>query len=348
MRNNNWEFNLQLFADGVYGDAADVDTSAGVNPAAAGQEEGVTTAAAGQTNPSNTRTLEELGVPKELAERHRARKAKSKASMATAEPDEEDKQMQQAAAAETKQTKVEENAAPDWDELMKKPEYQRKMSDIVSARVKDYQKKFDSIAPMLELLGRRSGMDVSDISKLDLAALNKSVVDDDAFYEAGASAAGEDVETHKRNMQRDLDYNNRERELNRREQAFQAGIIEQVAARHQAKMKAEADELRKEFPEFSLEREMENPRFAAMVAPSGGFSVADAYYALHRKEIREQVAQQVQQALSRSIQSGRQIPAENGTRGKASMPVGDKLYSQMTKAEREAYKAELQRRSQKR
>lgn len=348
MRYNDREFNLQFFADGVSGEDVDVDTSTGANSAAAGQEQGVNAAAAGQTNQSNTRTLEDFGVPKEIAERHRARKAKSKPVVATAEPEEEEGQKQQAAAAEKKQTKTEDNAAPNWDELMKMPEYQRKMSDIVSARVKDYQKKFDSIAPMLELLGRRQGMDVSDISKLDLAALNKSVVDDDAFYEAGASAAGEDVETHKRNMQRDLDYNNRERELNRREQAFQAGIIEQVAARHQAKMKVEADELRKEFPDFNLEREMENPRFAAMVAPSGGFSVADAYYALHRKEIREQVAQQVQQALSRSIQSGRQIPAENGSRGKASTPVGEKLYSQMTKAEREIYKAELQRRSQRR
>jgi hypothetical protein len=337
-------FNLQFFAEGVSGEEVEVD-STGVNePAAAGQEEtGVTTAAAEQTT-GKMRTLEGLGVPKDKAERYRARKAKTAPPVVTTAVEEKKVDAPQAAAA----PKAEEKA-PTWDELMKKPEYKRKMSEIVTNRVKAMQGTLDAVAPMMELLGRRAGMDMSDLSKVDYAALNKAVVDDDIFYEAGANESGEDIQTHKRNMQREMDYNSRMRSLNSREQDFKA-TLEQIAARnYQERLNADAAELKKEFPDFDLEKEMGNPRFKAMVSPGGGFTLADAYHAIHYKEIKEAIknstAHQVQQAMSRSLQSGRTMPVENGSRSKASVPMGNKLYSQMTAEERRAYKAELQRRS---
>lgn len=339
-------FNLQFFAESVSGEEVEVE-STGVNPAAAEQEAGVTSAVAEQTiNPSKMRTLEELGVPKDRAERYRARKGKSAPAQVTTVAEEKKDEPKQAAAATEAKAQTE---APSWDELMKNPEYKRKMSEIVTNRVKSLQGILDATAPMMELLGRRAGMDMSDLSKVDYAALNKAIVDDDLFYEAGANQAGEDVQTHKRNIQRELDMNSRERTLTSREQEFKA-TLEQLAARnYQERINADAAELKKEFPNFDLEREMANPRFKAMVSPGGGFTLADAYHAIHYKEIKEAIknstAQQVQQAMSRSLQSGRTMPVENGSRSKASAPVGNKFYSQMSAEERKAYKAELQRRS---
>lgn len=340
-------FNLQFFADSVSGEEVEVNNSAGVIPAAAEQDAGVTSAAAEQTRPSNMRSLEELGVPKDRAERYRARKAKSAppAQVTTAAEVKKEEPEQAAAATEAKA----QTEAPSWDELMKNPEYKRKMSEIVSNRVKAMQGTLDAVAPMMELLGRRAGMDMSDLSKVDYAALNKAVVDDDLFYEASANQAGEDVQTHKRNMQRELEINSRDRAITSREEEFKATLEQMLARNYQEKINADAAELKKEFPDFDLEKEMANPRFKAMVSPGGGLTLAAAYHAIHYKEIKEAIksstAQQVQQAMSRSLQSGRNMPVENGSRSKASAPVGNKLYSQMTAEERKAYKAELLRRS---
>lgn len=348
MQNIFEKFSLQFFAEGVSGEEMGAESSAGVDTAAAGQTEGVTSAAAEQNiTKAQTRSLEDLGVPKDKAERYRARRKNSAQTIAAESPVAEP---QRAAAAEQPVApKAETTPKPTWDELMKDPEYKRKMSEIVTARVKDMQGRLDAMAPAMELLGNRAGMDVTDLNKLDYAALNKAIVDDDIFYEAGANAAGKDIESYKRDVQKDSDYNARVRELSRREEDFKA-TLEQIAARnYQDRLNADAAELKKEFPGFDLEKEMANPRFKAMVAPGGGFTLADAYYALHRKEIREAIvnetAQQVKAALTRSFQSGRQMPVENGSRGAANTPVGPKLYSQMNDAERKAYKEALQRRS---
>lgn len=338
-------FNLQFFADSVSGEEVEVD-STGVTSAAAEQEPGVTAAVAEQTYPSNNRTLEDLGVPKDRAERYRARKGKAAPVQVTTAAEEKKVEPKQAAAAAEAKAQTE---APSWDELMKNPEYKRKMSEIVTNRVKSMQGTLDAVAPMLELLGKRAGMDMSDLSKVDYAALNKAVIDDDLFYEAGANESGEDVQTHKRNVQRELEYNSRERTLSSREQEFKATLEQMMARNYQERINADAAELKKEFPDFDLEKEMANPRFKAMVSPGGGFTLADAYHAIHYKEIKEAIknstAHQVQQAMSRSLQSGRTMPVENGSRSKASTPMGNKLYSQMSAEERRAYKADLQRRS---
>lgn len=338
-------FSLQFFADSVSGEEVEVD-STGVTPAAAEQEPGVTAAVAEQTYPSNNRTLEDLGVPKDRAERYRARKGKAAPAQVTTVAEEKKVEPKQAAAATEAKVQTE---APSWDELMKNPEYKRKMSEIVTNRVKTMQGILDAVAPMHELLGKRAGIDMSDLSKVDYAALNKAVIDDDLFYEAGANESGEDVQTHKRNVQRELEYSSRERTLSSREQEFKATLEQMMARNYQERINADAAELKKEFPDFDLEKEMANPRFKAMVSPGGGFTLADAYHAIHYKEIKEAIknstAHQVQQAMSRSLQSGRTMPVENGSRSKASTPMGNKLYSQMSAEERRAYKADLQRRS---
>ena len=350
MRNIFEKYDLQLFADGVSGEGAGRETSAGVTPAAAGQEADVTPAVAGQDEDSVTRALESLGVPKAEIEKYRAVKGiKAKAepkAQATAEPVTAPAASDAQPVAAAGVTKAEENKRLSWDELMKDPEYSRKMSETVQASKKQQQAKLDAIAPMLELLGRSVGLDVSDLSKLDYAALNKAVVEKDSFYEEAALAAGQGVQDFKSQTRRELELNARERDIAGREGVFNNLMAALGKKSHSDKIASEAAALKQKFPAFDLEKEMQNPHFAEMVKPGGGLSVEQAYYALHHREIEqalvEQTAARASQALSKSVQAGRRVPAENGSQGRTNNPVGMRKYSELkTPEEKAAFEAML-------
>ena len=98
------------------------------------------------------------------------------------------------------------------------------------------------------------------------------------------------------------------------------------------------------FPNFDLRRELQNPTFARLTAPSVGLSVEDAYYAVHRAEIdaarNEVVAQKTAQKISASIQAGQRRPMENGMSAQApSVTTFD--YSKASKEQREALKKQI-------
>lgn len=345
-------YNLQLFADGVSGEGAGDGNSAGVNEAAdAGQPAGVTSAVTGQNSENKTRDLESLGVPKAEAEKYRAIKGiktETAETQVTAAPKEEQAETgdaRQAAAAETGKAGKTERLT--WDELMKDPEYNRQMNETVRASKKQMQEKFKAIAPALELLGGMVGVDASDLSKLDFAALNKAILNKDSFYEEAAAASGDDLNAFKSKTRKELDLSARERELSSRENDFRAIITEATKRQHENKIASDAAALKKKFPGFDLATEMKNERFAAMISPGGGLSVEQAYYALHHREIEqalvEETAQKASRALANSVQAGRKIPVENGTASRASTPVGQKKYSEMTKEERAVFEANLKR-----
>lgn len=338
-----WKFDLQFFADGAAGgDGAGSGASAGVAAADAGQP-GVNSAAAGQT-----KTLEELGVPKEKAERYRAKKGVRAvppaeqvvaAPAVNAEPAVQGNTVpaaEQVAAADTP-------AAPQgitWDEAMKNPEFNRKMQETVNLRVKKMQAMFDGLSPALEVLGKKYGFDTSDLSKLDVKSFSEAITGDSSYYEAAAADLGTDVQTAMRVRQKE---SQAERATAQAERTMQEIKMRQ----HFEKLRTDAEALKKDIPAFDLDKELQNPQFLRMTSPEGGLSVAQAYHALHYKEIAQaraaQTARDVAQALSNSIQSGRQMPQENGATAKSASSVMPKLYSQMNPAERAEYKRRLQK-----
>lgn len=352
-------FNLQFFADGASGEGTAEGASAGETAAAAGQPTGDMPAAAGQEEETQADRLERLGVPKEKAEKYRAKKANRPAANAAsamtaasqegegAQGGEEAGTAQDAAASDGQNQQSAEPAAQDWDTLMKNPELNRKMQDTVKARVKPLQARIDGFAPILELLGRKYGVDTSDPAKVDMTALAQAVGDDDYFYEDESSELGLDVPATKRRVQQELELNARDRALKQREDALSESLEEMTMRRHVEKMNSDAAALKRAFKDFDLQKELQNPRFAAMVSPGGGLSVTEAYYAIHHQEIEEakqaETARSVAQAFSNNIQSGRQRPAENGMNSRNTSPAPKKLYSEMNAAERAEYKARIQR-----
>ena len=359
MRNFFKMFDLQFFADGASGEGTAEGASAGGTAADAGQPTGELVADVGQEEETQADRLERLGVPKEKAEKYRAKKASrpaansASAMTAASQEKEEAKEggnagsQQDAAASDGQNQQSAEPAKQDWDTLMKDPELNRKMQDTVKARVKPLQARIDGFTPILELLGRHYGFDTSDPAKVDMAALAKAVGDDDYFYEEESSELGLDVPATKKRVQQELELNARDRALKQREDALSESLEEMTMRRHVEKMNSDAAALKKSFKDFDLQKELQNPRFAAMVSPGGGLSVTEAYYAIHHREIEEakqaETARSVAQAFSNSIQSGRQRPAENGMSSRNPSPAPAKSYRQMTAAERAEYKARIQR-----
>ena len=103
----------------------------------------------------------------------------------------------------------------------------------------------------------------------------------------------------------------------------------------------QAEELKRTFPGFDLQRELKNPAFARMTSPAVGVSLEDAYFAVHRAELQaaamQVTAQKTAQKISNAIVSGSHRPSENGTSGQGpSVATFD--YRAMSQAQRKALK----------
>lgn len=290
--------------------------------------------------------LRELGVPDHVLKKRANRKsAKSAGGNAQAAATTQTEVPQAAAAAQPTETEAisDTDAAPaasprmTWDEIMADPEYNKQMQATVQQRLrsaKGAEENLGKLAPAIELLANKYGMDVNN---MDYEALAKAIGDDDQYYEDKALEMGVSVETAKR-----IDQQER---ANARQQAQQQQTLEQQKFRdHIASLEQQAAQMKQTFPNFDLKKELRDPRFARMTSPSGGLSVEDAYYAIHRKEIQtagmQVTAQQTAKKMSNAIQSGQRRPVENGVSGKAAS-VTSFDYRNAPKQQRDALKKEI-------
>ena len=335
-------FHLQIFAEG----AAAGDGGEGGSASATGAIPGD----AGQVTNAAKKSLEELGVPKERAERYRARKAKTQdgtehhdngGEIAAAAPQKEEPRAGENRAPAEAAKEGQDAAARSirWEDAIADPEINRKLQETITARTKNLREAMKDLAPALDVIGKLYGMDLSDPGKADLKAFAKAVTEDDRFFEDKALEMGVDVKTAKRMENLEADKRRREAEDAKRQE-------DAAWDRHIAKVKAEAETLKKQFPSFRMDVEMQNPAFRRMTSPEGGLSVKQAYFAVHGDEIaaaREaETARQVSAALSKSMRAGQQMPQENGAGSKAAAGVAAKPYSQMNAQERAAYRRLLE------
>lgn len=306
MEKNYW---LQYFAEGgAPAGEGDGGAAAGVEaPAAAGQE--------------STSTLEQLGVPKDKAEkfaeamrrRGRAAAQDSKAATAAHQESAEDKTPSAESAEPAADNAKSEDAGSkaSWEELLKDPEYKQAFDTQVQgiinkrfAKANEREASMAKLTPALEMLAHKYGMAANDYE-----GLASAIVDDDSLYEAKAAELGVDIKTAKL-----LDKS--ERELEALKKKEQVSFKQQMVANHMARLSEQANALRAEFPGFDLDAEMQNDMFVKLTAP-GMLSVEDAYKAVHRKEIeqakKEAMTQQAMAAATASIRAGQARPKENGS-----------------------------------
>ena len=314
--------NLQLFAGEGAGDGGGEGAATGVEAA----------------DPGRQRLLE-LGVPADKLRKNRAYTLNAPAKKAAAAEQtgtQEPKQTQAAAASPTEE-KTDAPARMSWDEIMADPEYNKQMQSVVQSRLrsaKGAEETLGKLAPALELLARKHGMDPE---KPDYDALVQAIRDDDSFYEDKALEMGVSVETAKQIEQKAQD-----NAIKQRQEAVT--LEQQKIQNHIMSLERQGEELKKVFPNFDLRTELQNPAFARMTSPNMGLSVEDAYYAVHRKEIMatgmQVTAQKTAQMISNSIQAGTRRPAEAGTTGQApSVTTFD--YRNASQQQREALKRRI-------
>ena len=309
--------NLQLFADGESAEGAESAQEAETD---AGQR------------------LRALGVPEEKVRRHEQRMT-ARAPKENA-PDESGEETGADTAEESEEQPTEKAGRMAWDDIMKDPEYQKEMEAAVRAKLGTAGKAEEALGkltPALELLARKYGLDTENI---DHEALAKAVSDDSEYYEQKAMEMGVSVETAKK-----IDEETRKQSRDAREAAMT--VERQKIIDHFKSLEDQGKEMKKTFPAFDLRAELQNPVFARMTSPSGGISVEDAYYAVHRKDIQaaamQVAAQKTAQKLSNAIRSGAKRPDENGISARAASSTAFD-YRSMSPAQRAAFKDDLRTR----
>lgn len=291
----------------------------------------------GETAPDAGEELRALGVPEEKIRKRAGQTAGRRQQTADApqpQPEPEAARQEQDAAAE------EQKNGPGrmtWEEIMEDPEYNGRMQQVVRDRLRESrgaQDNLRALEPALELLADRYHLDAGN---LDAAALAKAITEDNAFYEQQAETLGVSPETARRMDQMER-FERRQRQQQEEDQRQQAarehirGLVQQEAA------------MRELVPDFDLRRELENPTFARLTAPGVGISVQDAYFAVHRKEMQEQIqrqaTQETAQKLAASIQANQGRPRENGTSAQA-QSTGQVDYRHMPHQQREELKKQI-------
>ena len=304
-------FCIQYFADGASGgeggDGAGTGTAAGDNAADAGRD------------------LEALGVPREYAERHRKRTEKKQAA-APAQP-----QQAEAPAAS--------DGGNEWDAFFSKQENKDKLQQMMAERGKAATEaknaasaQMEKMAPILKLLGEKYGVTPTEDGSYDVDAITKAMGDDDSLYEEKALEMGVNVDVAKQLVHaEELEQQQREAEAKAQRDA--------MLQEHFNKVRQQGAQLKELFPDFDLDRELQDPEFVRRTAP-GALSVEDAYYSLHHREIMqrqaESIARRAKQTAAAAVQSGSARPRENGSAATASAAVTPNMRA-MSRADRLAY-----------
>ena len=295
---NPWSF-LQLFG----GEGAGAGSAGGT----AG-DGGAGASASGGAAADAAQNLRAMGVPEgKIAKYAKQYEKRAKPVPSVKQEAQPPKEEQQAAAAQEQTAQAEETehkeTAPryNWDEVMKDPEMNRKMQEVVKSSKKKSQAAEDAmaaLAPALKAQAQQYGLDPENI---DYVALAKHLSGE---YEEQSLELGLPKETV---VKMDQQKRDQEKELNRK---HFIGLIQQ-----EVKMKTI-------YPSFDLREEMKNPKFAFYTSRDVGMSVEDAYRAVHGKELELAQAQAVDkkatERVMNTIRAGSARPDESGASAQAS------------------------------
>ena len=206
-----------------------------------------------------------------------------------------------------------------WEEL-KKGEYAQQYGRDVQAAIqdrfknaRDTQGELDKLAPMLEVLRNRAGVQSND-------ELISKIMDDDSLYEEEADKHGMTVEAYKL-------FRAQQQQLQEAQKREAESLRDQQLRGHYNTLVQQAEELKKSYPGFDLQKELQDERFFRMTSIEGGVSVEDAFFALHRAELAPQMMaygmQRAKEQMGQTLQANRRRPAEGAAKpgGQPSAPV---------------------------
>ena len=246
--------------------------------------------------------------------------------------------IQETAPAAEVQTATAPDPEAEFEKLIKgqyKAQYDARMQDTIQKRLKGTKEtvdKFNALSPTLELLGRKYGVDATDIE-----ALNKAIEADDTYFEEEALEKGITVKQLKeiRQMERE------NADLKRQMQEQQT---QENASKIYAGWMNQAEQTKKVYPGFDLKAEMQNPKFVDLLRSN--IDVRTAYEVLHKDEIipaaMQFTAKTVESKLAKKIAANGARPAESGMSPSSAAVVKSDV-SQLSRADREEIRKRVAR-----
>ena len=241
-------------------------------------------------------------------------------------------------AAEVKAETTTEDRNAKFEALIKgeyKDLYDAKLQDIVKKRVRTMQDTVDrhnALAPTIEILAKKYGVDANDIN-----ALNKAIEEDDSYFEEEALEKGISVEQVKEI--RKLERANADLKRQMEEQTRKDNASQQYAT-----WMRQAEEAKRLYPTLNLEAETQNPQFRQLLM--SGIDVGTAYLVIHKDEVipaaMQYTAKTVEQKLTNKVIANGARPAENGNSSQSATVVKSDV-SQLSKADRQEIIRRVQR-----
>ena len=247
-------------------------------------------------------------------------------------------QPEEAPVAEVQQTTApQSDPEAEFEALIKgqyKQQYDARMQDTIQKRLKGTREtvdKYNALQPVLEILGKKHGVDATDVD-----ALLKAIEEDDSYFEDAAMEMGMTVQQFKK-------FRSMERENAQLRKAQQEQKAQENANKIYAGWMEQAEQTQKVYPSFDFRAEMNNPKFVDLLRSN--IDVRTAYEVLHKDEIipaaMQFAAQTVESKIAKTIAANGARPAENGM-SSGSPAVVKSDVSQLSKADR----AEIIRRVQ--
>ena len=214
--------------------------------------------------------------------------------------------------------------------------YDARMQDTIKNRLKGQKEtveRYEALAPTLEALAKKYGVDASDIN-----ALNKAIEEDDAYYEEEALEKGVTVEQLK-------EFKKMERENAKLKKMQAEQNAKEAAEKKVAGWMEESKQVKALYPQFDLRSELQNPKFADLLRVPG-VDVRTAYELTHKDEIiagaMQFTAKTVEKKIADKIAANGTRPTENGLSSQsASLTKSD--VSQLSKADRQEIIRRVQR-----
>ena len=209
-----------------------------------------------------------------------------------------------------------------------KKEADKRTAKAVQGRVyqmKSSMQKNDAL--MQKLMVRYNAKDIDELSE---------VLDSDETFETLAAERGESPETM-RELER-LKVIEAMQNRSRAEYEREKAVNEQLE-----RWKSEADEVKKVYPRFDLDAELENPEFRALITtknPQYQISMEKAYRLIHHDELIKAAETEAAEKFSKSVSQRTQRPDENGLGNQNNVSMANDVHK-LTKKER----AELAKRA---
>ena len=282
-------------------------------------------------------------IPPRARENYRKAMAKMKGSESAEAPSAEPQ-----AQVETETASVSNDLS--YADLIKSDKYRDEHKAYMEKTIQERFKKYKGLEErqaksdeLLSTIAQKYGLDSASESFLD--DLKTKVDADDSYYEDYAMAHDISTEEARRVVGLERKVAQAENQRKAEEQMRQEEAQRALAMERWNRLQANAEQTKLRFPNFNLENEMKDERFARLCAVNNDDTTA-AYMACHWNDVINNTAQvasqQAQIQTANAIASGKNRPVENGMNAKPGVVV-EQDFRKMNLQQLRAY-AEEQRR----